>query len=235
MEKIEKLNWDTDLFGYNVGKIVIQDDDSLDLENLLTAENDNFRLIYIFSEKKLYIPQLNILETDQKIILEKTLHVDDVQFDKINDCVTFICGVNDYSSLESLALESGKYSRFKIDEKFNHSEFEKLYKQWIVKSVKKEISEEVFVYFVNKIISGFITVSSDKKIGTVGLIAVSPEHQGKGIGSRLLQCAETYFLKKGISILQVSTQKRNEMAMRLYLKNGFKIKNLTYIYHYWKN
>lgn len=234
MVKIDSLEWDSDLFGYKVGKVVWNDSQCSSLESGI-EECKYYRLIYIFSDTRLCFSASNIYEVDQKVTLEKIINFDEKELHDFNSCSSYVSGVDDYSVLESLAFESGKFSRFKIDNRFCDFEFEKLYREWIKKSINKEIADEIFVYSVDKKISGFITVSSDEKIGSIGLIAVSPSYQGKGIGSILIKCVEKYLWEKGIKVLQVPTQKRNEMAIRLYLKNGFNVKNMVYIYHYWND
>lgn len=49
------------------------------------------------------------------------------------------------SELLSLALNSGEFSRFKLDPLFSAELFEKLYTRWITRSVRKEIAWQVLV------------------------------------------------------------------------------------------
>jgi ribosomal protein S18 acetylase RimI-like enzyme len=50
----------------------------------------------------------------------------------------------------------------------------------------------------------------------------------------LLNEANNYANYNNSSIITVVTQEKNERAMAFYLKNGFNVKNRTYIYHLWK-
>ncbi|MDZ7721960.1 MAG: GNAT family N-acetyltransferase [candidate division KSB1 bacterium] len=67
----------------------------------------------------------------------------------------------------------------------------------------------------------------------IGLIAVHPQAQGKGIASYLIQVATNYAFDRGFETLEVATQYNNKPAMKLYQKSGFKIKSKQYIYHIW--
>ena len=69
---------------------------------------------------------------------------------------------------------------------------------------------------------------------TVGLIAVSNQHQGKGIGGILLNHLETILYQKEIKSLTIPTQFENKQACNFYHKQGYSIFDNTFIKHYWK-
>jgi ribosomal-protein-alanine N-acetyltransferase len=52
-------------------------------------------------------------------------------------------------------------------------------------------------------------------------IAVSPSHQGKGIGKMLLHDLMNEFIRRGVSSITVNTQNDNQNSLRLYRHNGF--------------
>ena len=78
-----------------------------------------------------------------------------------------------------------------------------------------------------------VTLKIDKEKGHIGLIAVSPDTQGKGYGKALIDSCENELLNKGYYKLEVSTQIDNKQACLFYEKCGFKIKDITNIYHFW--
>ena len=47
--------------------------------------------------------------------------------------------------LKDLALKSGVFSRFYLDENFNNNEYNKLYNIWIGKSITGEISFDIIL------------------------------------------------------------------------------------------
>ena len=52
-------------------------------------------------------------------------------------------------------------------------------------------------------------------------LAVDPAYRGAGIGSALMQQAETVARQRGISLLRVDTSMENVMAQRLYARLGY--------------
>ena len=137
--------------------------------------------------------------------------------------------------LIDLALQSGIYSRFKTDLNFNSNEFEKLYTEWIVKSVKRKIADVVFVSYNGYDETGFVTAETKNNRGIIGLIAVDGAERGKSIGKKLMDVTLDYFYGKNIEIVEVATQKANVGACRFYKAIGFEIKNIVNVYHLWIN
>ena len=137
--------------------------------------------------------------------------------------------------LIELAIESGKYSRFRIDNGFSEGIYEKLYTQWITNSTLRLNADEVFVYQTGNKIKGMITLTEKQQIGNIGLIAVAPDSQGLGIGKKLVNRIIHYYHSKGIENLDVVTQNANKNACDFYKKIGFKILNIKNVYHFWLN
>ncbi|WP_267551175.1 GNAT family N-acetyltransferase [Rhizobium rhizogenes] len=54
-------------------------------------------------------------------------------------------------------------------------------------------------------------------------IAVSPRHQGKGIGKKLLAHAEQVAASLGLKVLRLYTNKRFTENVQLYLRHGYAI------------
>jgi dTDP-4-amino-4,6-dideoxy-D-galactose acyltransferase len=136
-------------------------------------------------------------------------------------------------ALESLALASGVYSRFRIDPRIPSSVYEALYRMWISKSVAGELAERVFVARAKETECGMVTVAKEGDRGTIGLIAVAEREQGQGLGRALLRCARQHHVAMGRAIVQVITQKSNVPACTLYERAGFKIERIEAEYHFW--
>ena len=140
-----------------------------------------------------------------------------------------------YSSdkLKILALQSGLYSRFKIDLRFDNGEFQKLYSEWIEKSVKKIISKEILVYYKQNDEKGFVTLDIKAGIGSIGLIAVDELERGNSIGKELMNAALYFFKNQNVNNIEVVTQKANVIACKFYKSLGFEVKSIENIYHIW--
>ncbi len=231
--KVEKLKWDSDFFNFGVSKIDIKNEngESLkkEIENLFAQD---IQLIYVFTDE--IIKNKNILElggilVDDKIIYEKRI----LQETRLNMNIEQYTNQEISHDLLSLAYQSGEYSRYK-DKRLPEWTFEKMYKLWIENSQNGKMGHKIFVFKEKEELAGMITLKIEQNLGKIGLIAVSQNYRGRNIGSKLIAKAESYLYEKNISNFEVATQLSNKKACDFYLKNGFKQKELTYIYHFVK-
>lgn len=231
--RLEKLEWDSNFFNYNIGRIIINENQSLNIPDFLSNSKE-FKLVYIFSKLNLQNELFKLV--DEKVVLHQELS--QINIDLTSDFFSiksFNKLTHNRKELEALAIESGAYSRFKIDENFKSDEFLKLYQSWISLSIDGELAFDIVVATdKNEHIIGFVTLNKkSKSLVDIGLVAVSGAHRGKGIGKKLLQ----YTLKKcfelGYKEIQVVTQFYNVNAMKLYESVGFEIQEKTFVYHYW--
>jgi dTDP-4-amino-4,6-dideoxy-D-galactose acyltransferase len=228
---IKQLKWDTKFFGYKIGQISISDNQSFSPLMLEKSVND-YKLVYVLSPGKIDMNGLKLV--DKKVIFQqKTSIKDNLNKNVSSKIESFNEGVHDYESLKKLALSSGINSRFKIDKNFKNNEYTKLYNQWINNAVYKDKALDILTYREKEIL-GFTTIEKKSKyLAVIGLVAVSEQERGKGIASKLIESSINRAFELGFETIQVATQFENIPAMRLYEKCDFKIKDITYIYHYW--
>jgi dTDP-4-amino-4,6-dideoxy-D-galactose acyltransferase len=228
---IKQLKWDTKFFGYKIGQISISDNKSFSPLMLEKSVND-YKLVYVLSPGKIDMNGLKLV--DKKVIFQqKTSIKDNLNKNVSSKIESFNEGVHDYESLKKLALSSGINSRFKIDKNFKNNEYTKLYNQWINNAVYKDKALDILTYREKEIL-GFTTIEKKSKyLAVIGLVAVSEQERGKGIASKLIESSINRAFELGFETIQVATQFENIPAMRLYEKCDFKIKDITYIYHYW--
>jgi dTDP-4-amino-4,6-dideoxy-D-galactose acyltransferase len=69
--------------------------------------------------------------------------------------------------------------------------------------------------------------------GQIGLVGVSPEVRGKGIGKCLILAALDWYRAADVQAVTVVTQGNNLAAQRLYQQCGFLSRNLQLWYHKW--
>lgn len=230
---IIKLEWDSNFFGYNVGKIVISDPKYFNkLE--FQSEIENYNLIYVYSKHEVNINGFKLV--DEKVTFSQNLsNLKNIgnEFDK--EIRIFNENQDQLNDLKELAIESGVYSRFNIDKNFSNNEFQKLYNEWILNSLSKKNVFNVFVCLNDdKKIIGFITVGEKtKNTSLIGLIAVKKEARGMGVAKQLILKAIQESIKKNYKEMEVITQEDNLAAMELYKKTNFQIKNKINIYHFW--
>lgn len=234
MKAVSRLDWDSAFFGYEVGRLDISSTENFDLSNFET-ESKTYKLIYIFSEKKLTL-NADFILVDEKVIYSQKIGATDLNSNQENGFL--ICSFNshlhDVNQLRQLALESGIYSRFNIDPNFRNNEYQKLYLEWIDKSVNGDLAFEILIAYQGERIAGFTTIGKKRdKLADIGLVAVDSAFRGKGIGFGLMKETIKKAKEKGFEFIQVVTQMNNTPAVKLYEKTNFKIQQTTNIYHYW--
>ena len=60
------------------------------------------------------------------------------------------------------------------------------------------------------------------RVAEIGWIAVLPEYQRRGFGSRLMKSMEQYAKEKGIRKVYVEPSVANKIAVHFYIENGYK-------------
>ena len=226
--KIEKIEWDSKFFGYPIGKICLFNNQEYDV-NRIISESAKYRLTYLFSDQEISVSDNRIKLVDTKITWEKdiTFSSGTITREKFNNLI------HSYDQLLYLGYLSGTYSRFRLDENFQNNEFEKLYKEWIDKSIRGKFDDSVFIKSHKNQLEGLVTLRKSNNLAQIGLIAVHPNSQGKGVATELIQVANDFTFDNNLKTLIVATQYDNKPAMRLYEKSGFHIRSKEYIYHVW--
>lgn len=218
----EKLTWDSDFFGYNVGKLTLEAD-AVPYEYV---PPDGFKLVYIFSKKEISIS--NATKIDERVDFIKQPQIHNIS-EKI---VRFDSSLHSYEELFELAKQCGECSRFRLDKKFQNNEFERLYKIWIDNAIDSD-HNDTFVVVRNNHLAGFITLERKATYGRLGLMAVDLPFRGQGIAWQLMRYGENRCAELGFPTLHLTTQFANKPAMNLYTKLGFTLISKTHIYHYW--
>ena len=224
---INQLDWDSNFFELQIAECFIDNQSVINVEK-------TYDLIYVFSnsDKDINLPGYSESYKENKIVYIKDLDKNQLDCENI---LSFSSTNFSREQLYKLSFESGKYSRFKKDKKFSIQQFENLYKRWIDNSLDFGFSDDILVYVEEKKIIGFISYKIKNNEATIGLVAVLPNYQGKGIGKKLLQFVENELIKNDIKVLNIPTQKENLEACSFYEKRGYKVKQSIIIKHFWRN
>jgi dTDP-4-amino-4,6-dideoxy-D-galactose acyltransferase len=225
--QITKLNWDSNFFGFEVGKIVVLHPLAIDL--FITQP---YLLTYIFSSEQLKVHDDKLV--DIKHEYKKELANENVA--PLSTIEEYRPTANTFDQIKELVFLSGKYSRFRADKNFEDGDFERLYTLWFEKSLYNITLDKSKILFIkeNNTIAGFVTLDfEDENNARIGLIATDNQFQGKGYASDLIMACEIECIKRKIRCLKVATQGMNDAANKLYQKNNFNLQSKTYIYHHW--
>lgn len=231
MENIERLKWDSDFFGYEVGRLFVKNREDFNSEKFISASLP-YQLVYIFSKE--IIPCEWIKLVDKKIIFSQD-QINKIEVKNYKNVITrFDKAIHSKDSLINLALKSGKYSRFYIDPNFRENEYSRLYKRWILNAINGKLAFEILIATESDQIIGFTTIGKvNDDLAELGLLAVDEKARGRGLGTELINKAIEHAAKANFKEIQVVTQSDNHPACSLYQKTNFKAIGITNIYHYW--
>lgn len=231
------LNWDTKHFGYRIASVKPVNLEQKDLEILISElGNNNIRLAYCFADPTDRISNNSLILAGGFLADEKITWVMHLEQDSTFEFSSSICPYKlNYTSekLRLLALQSGIYSRFRLDNNFVNNEYEQLYSEWIDKSVNKEMADEILVFYKDDDEKGFVSLAFKNEVGSIGLVAVDEMERGQSIGKELMKAALAAFKEKGLRRVEVVTQKANRIACEFYKAMGFTVGNVENVYHLW--
>jgi dTDP-4-amino-4,6-dideoxy-D-galactose acyltransferase len=238
----ELLQWDSAFFGFGIGKIELKDALILGNKEIeAKMQQNNIRLLYIFnkldditdSNRRAEIPeQWGATLVDRKVVYEKTLSLD--QTAAFPRSISQFTGNIPTNQLYSLALQSGIFSRFRLDKNFPQGSFEQLYRLWMEKSVRKEMADLVLMAGDDpETTGGMVTVSLKSGNASIGLIAVDEKSRGQKLGQQLMAAAEQSAIQAGLNHITVATQLDNESACAFYQHLGYEKETIWEIFHWW--
>lgn len=236
---IEYLTWDSEFFGYKIGRIKITQETNLNELFEIIDKQKEYKLIYLVIDKLLQTKELEeklekkrISLVDKKVTFSQMIlppSETEVSFEEIK----LYSGSVATQKIIDLSLQSGIYSRFQTDKNFVNHEYEKLYTAWIQNSVNGKIADSVFVAYQHSELIGLLTLSFKKHFSDIGILAVDSMYRGQKIGQKLIKTAIHETQKQAINLIKVVTQKDNINACNFYENQGFEIEQLEYIYHIW--
>ncbi|MBT9142755.1 MAG: dTDP-fucosamine acetyltransferase [Dehalococcoidia bacterium] len=139
-------------------------------------------------------------------------------------------GKGDLEELARIAGTSYEYDRFHSDPAFPRDKSDELHGRWIVNCCNG-LADEVLVATSDKL-RGFITCKINDSLGIIDMVGVLKDAQRKGIGTILVYEALQWFKDK-VNCVDIGTQNRNIPALRLYINAGFKPISSRLTFHKW--
>ena len=125
--EIRALQWDSDFFGLRIGRADLQTKaDAFELRAVHEELKREYDLLYIFDANTVGFEANGAQLVDEKILYSKPCEPRKQYAE-----VSFYQGASPSDDLYRLALVSGGYSRFKLDERLPRGSYERLYTRWI--------------------------------------------------------------------------------------------------------
>lgn len=224
------LTWDSEFFGYNVGRIDVTDETPEQINRgIEELKESQCALIYVFSSKELDFSRLN----------EKDAVLADIKRTYINRNPKPEDGIarhvvesfeGDGSELYDLGIQAGVFSRYNFDPRIPDDDFRRLYRLWIDNSVNEALADYVLVCRIDGKPEGLVTARLEDKAVSLPLLAVNRDMRGRGVGKTLVNEILRLGSDRGLPV-EVVTQARNKPACALYESLGFEILDESLVYH----
>jgi dTDP-4-amino-4,6-dideoxy-D-galactose acyltransferase len=141
---------------------------------------------------------------------------------------------DEVSTLEDITRTCQFETRFSVDSGFPPERSRELYVIWVRKSCEG-YAQQVLVAHLNGQPVGYISchLEDSRRWGSIGLVAVASQVQGRGIGRQLVMSALHWFHEQNVETVSVVTQGRNLASQRLYQACGFLTRAVHLWYHRW--
>lgn len=226
MEKVIKLDWDTEFFGKDVFSLKTSSSELIQDTFKSLPQNS---LLYVFSDNELPLYANNLV--DKKVIFVTSLNSANQDSNALDG--VFLCSHTPLSreELVFLSLESSKYSRYRVDSKISNDKADELYIKWIDKAINNPATHEILAFKCDERIAGMIAVKMVGDCCHIELVAVHPNYYRQGIAGKLIKASFQSAINKKINKISVVTQLDNVEACGLYKKYGFKVDTVKYLYH----
>jgi len=234
---LQPLSWDSDFLGFPVARLLTNGLSAPQIDLALAdARRAGFRLLYVVANPADAVAAATLRQAGAQLVDRKLTFAMPVSGSPAAPAAP-ISPTTEYSpQLESLAWQSGEYSRFRLDPHFDPAVFQKMYSTWLRNSLNGSIARQVLVWrAADGRELGLLTLGEKGGCADIGLLAVDATARGQRVGQGLVAAAVAQAAAWGFSKLQVVTQGDNEPACRFYEKCGFQISQEEHVYHYWLN
>lgn len=237
---VEFLPWDTNHFGYRIGRANIHSLDTGTYQQLSAAcELQEIDCLYFLAdaddtESILQLERQGFVLVDIRITFHRQLRALPA-LRQLDNIIMRSAKVDDLETLQAIAHDSFRSTRFFADPYLSDEKASSLYEIWLSKSVRTDYAERVLVAEQNGECLGFLTCHLDKQshLGKIGLVALARSGRGKGISQGMIWHALHWFRDQGMQSVDVVTQGRNIAAQRLYQRCGFLTRTMQVSFHKW--
>lgn len=231
------LAWDSEFLEFPVARLLATGLSPAAVANVVTeAQQAGIRLIYVLTSPTdagmaAVVRRVGAQLVDRKVTFAMSLGASD----KALQVPSNIGVATVYTpQLESLAWQSGEFSRFRLDPRFAPHVFQALYTRWLLNSLAGTIARQVLVWRASDgTAQGLLTLGDKDGRADIGLLAVDVAARGQRVGQHLVAAAKQQAREWGYQEMQVVTQRDNESACRFYAKCGFGLAQEEHIYHLW--
>ncbi|CNI33289.1 TDP-fucosamine acetyltransferase [Yersinia massiliensis] len=231
---IEPLAWESEFFQRHSAKLIFSDS----APQLNPAELDAFTL----TQAKVPTHRVDLIdalgqldfklvegEVDLSLVVAAKAVIGTENASSEAEAELSVATVDDIPLLRRVAADAFALSRFRAPW-YDPQHSGRFYALWAEKAVLGTFDHQcLLVMDTQGQPAGFVTLR-DLQDGSarIGLLAVFPDAQGKGIGTSLMSAAKQWCQSRGLQRLRVATQMSNIAALRLYIRSGASIESTAY-------
>jgi dTDP-4-amino-4,6-dideoxy-D-galactose acyltransferase len=237
--EIERLNWDSEFFGREIGKVTINNEMDFTPSSFRDqAIAENYDLIYVFKFLKMLSSKDCLMADLELVDIQITMSM---QFEKEKylsfpyDLRTELTET-EKEECYKIAEQTSLVSRFYSEKTIGPIKTTELYKKWIDNTLNKSFLDGLFIEKRLDLVTGIHLIKTDSinGIGYCSLIGVNSNYKRHGLGKCLWNQSFGYWAnEKEISHCLVPFSIQNTQSFNFHLKMGFnKVEEIKYIYHF---
>lgn len=236
----EVLPWDSEFFGHRIARVNASPLDSESLDALVAwAPREGVECIYYLVEPCDFEPVRQAIEVGFRLTgVRMTLRADPAGVDRAGKAAAQRSAIrpattHDLPVLRRIASRVHLGTRFYNDPGFPDDACSELYARWISRDVDGG-ADAVLVADDGAGPLGYVScLLRGNSEGSIGLLGVSEDHRGRGLGGSLLDASLEWFVGGGARTVSVVTQGGRPEAQRLYQSRGFRTFSVGLWLHWW--
>lgn len=236
------LDWDTDFFGYRIGRV---------RENRLTPDSmaaleawrgeNAIQCLYFLAQaddrETIWLAEKNGFRlVEVRMIYERRLADWNPLTRPTNAAGVIVrpSRLEDIPALQAIARNSYVDSRFYFDPNFTEAQWQAYYQFWVQKSVTGGADLTLTAEKDGEVV-GYITglVDRENNQGVYELTGVKESARRLGVGQELFRSGIDWYVRQDIPYMWLATQGRNIRTQRMVQRDGFLIRNCQLYYHKW--
>lgn len=239
---INKQEWDSNFFGFNIARLEIYNNPEILLPHLNTlhtwAHSNDIQYITTrasLSNVKLvnYLTQSGYCLLTNKYMLR--CFIEDVSLPDLPEFEHSFLSKDEIEMCMNLAKNSFNHSRFNVDSIFDATRVREMYSAWMLDFIGRENNYIIALKDHNKLV-GFCAFSKGidlyemngvvPKHGFIALIAVDEQYRGRGLGKYLINKSKMHLKAIGINLLFANVDLSNESSLNTFQAAKFKVFNV---------
>jgi dTDP-4-amino-4,6-dideoxy-D-galactose acyltransferase len=231
----ELLPWDSEFFGFPIGRIGNLDRPNSLPHSLGRADAEGIQCLYYL------VPADRVSELHEALRHGFKPYDIRVELERSLDELTAPeppAGVReaelaDEPVVAALAAQTITATRFSLDDHFPRDRVPLLYAQWVRRGLRSGQARRVLIA---EPAAGFLVCGLDERntTGSIELIGVAPDFTRRGISRGLMHKAHAIMGEAGCDRARVVTQGCNVAAQRLYQSCGYRTLTVAWWLHRWR-